>query len=186
MLIILVVLACIVGFFWNLFHGNFADAGVLFALVAILVFFARWVGKEKERSVEFLTWIKEKQEDLKKGWGFYRGQKITLNTEVTQYLGCISFIIMTSRFRSRFLIVGNGNALEWCLFSGLTFWFGWWGFPWGFIFTPQALYRNLRGGYRQPVGTLLANIDAEIDKLTNKNRKKLSTILSEAKAEARA
>ena len=24
--------------------------------------------------------------------------------------------------------------------------FGWWGFPWGFIYTPMALYTNLKGG----------------------------------------
>ncbi len=186
MLIILFFLACIVGGFYNLFKGNFADAGVVFGFAAILFFYARWVVKEKEQTIEFLKWIKSKEEDLKKGWAFYRGQKIMLSTEVTQYLGCVSFIVMTSRFRSRYLIVGQGNAAEWFIFSGLTFFFGWWGFPWGLIFTPQALYRNLRGGHHQKVGALIANIDEELDKLTNKNRKKLSTILSEAKAEARA
>ena len=64
--------------------------------------------------------------------------------------------------------------------------FGWWGFPWGLIFTPQALYRNLCGGYRQSVGVIMANIDAEIAKLAARRTHKLSEILSDAKAEARA
>ena len=185
-MIILFFLLFLIGGVYNLFTGHFTDAGVCLLFCAILMFFARWVVKEKEQAVEFLNWIKANQEDLKKGWAYYHGQKIALATEVTQYLGCISFIVMTSRFRSRFLIVGQGNTGHWLIFSGLTFLFGWWGFPWGFIFTPQALYRNLRGGYRLPVGQLLANIDQEIDKLTNTKKKKLSTILSEAKAEARA
>jgi hypothetical protein len=152
----------------------------------VVVFFARWVAKEKTQTIEFLNWIKSKQEDLKKGWAFYHGQKIMLNTEVTQYQGCVSFFLFTSRFRSRFLISGQGNAGEWLIFSAITLLFGWWGFPWGLIFIPQALYRNLRGGHRQTVAQLVINVEAEIDKLTKAKRNKLSTILKEAKAEARA
>ena len=186
MLIILFLVACVIGFFYNLFTGNLADAAALFVICGILIFFARWVAREKELAVEFLKWIKSKEEDLKKGWAYFGDQKITLKTEVTQYQGCISFVLMTSRFRSRYLIVGKGNASDWVIFSGLTFFFGWWGFPWGLIFTPQALYRNLRGGYSQPVNQLLAKVDEELEKLTNAKRNKHSTILKEAKAEARA
>ncbi len=185
MFIIFFLLFLIVGVI-KLFSGQFADAAILLGLCALMGFFAQWVVKEKEQAVEFLKWMKSKQEDLNRGWAFYRGQKITLKTEVTQYQGCVAFLVMTSRFRSRFLVVDNANAGIWLIFTALTFFFGWWGVPWGFIFTPQALYRNLRGGYRQPVSQLLANVDQEIDKLTNKKRNKLSTILSEAKAEARA
>ena len=183
---ILFFLLFVVGGLYNLFTGHFSDAGILLTLAAVLMFFARWVAREKEQAVAFLNWIKAHGEDLKKGWAFYNGQKITLKTEVTQYQGCISFVVMTSRFRSRYMVVGPGNLGTWLIFSAMTFLFGWWGFPWGFIFTPGALYRNLRGGHRQPVSQLLTNIDAEIDKLTNTKRKSISTILSEAKAEARA
>src|SRR5258708_12491692 len=186
MLIILFFLACIAGGFYNLVKGNFVDAALALGFAAILFFFGRWVVKEKEQTVEFLNWIKSKQEDLNKGWAFYRGQKITLNTEVTQYQGCISFLLMTSRFRSRYLIAGHGNTGDWLIFTGLTFFFLSCGFPSGLLFPPQALYRNLRAGHCQPLGTLLTNIDAEIDQLTNTKRNQLSTILSEAKAEARA
>jgi len=174
------------GGFYHLFGGRFADASLLLGLAGVMLFFARWVAREKDQAVEFLNWVKDKQEDLKKGWAFYRSQKITLNTEVTQCQGCVSFVVMTTRFRSRYMVVGKNNTWTFLTFSGLTLCFGWWGFPWGFIFTPQALYRNLRGGYRQPVSQLLGNIEAEIDKLTNNKRKSLSNILSEAKAEARA
>lgn len=185
MLLLFFVLFLIAGFY-HLFTGHFADAAVLLGLDAVLLFFARWVAKEKEQAVEFLNWIKSKQEDLKKGWAFFNGQKITLSTEVTQYQGCISFFIVTTRFRSHYMVAGRNNSATWLLFSGLTFAFGWWGVPWGLIFTPQALYRNLSGGHRQTVGQLLTNVDQELDKLTNTKRKSLSTILSEAKTEARA
>ena len=95
-------------------------------------------------------------------------------------------ILFTSRFRSRFFIVGEGSTATWLLFTSITFVFGWWGFPFGLIFTPAALYRNLRGGHRQTVGTILANIDAEIEKLSPPKRHKIGDIIAEAKAEARA
>jgi hypothetical protein len=186
MLIIIFFLLFLVVGIVKLFTGQLADAAVALGFCAVLVFFVRWVAKEKKHSAEFLNWIKSSQEDLKRGWAYYLNQKITPNTEVTQYQGCVSFLLFTSRFRSRFLIVGQGNVGDWLIFSGLTFVFGWWGFPWGLIFTPQALYRNLRGGCRQSVGALMANIDAEIAKLTAKKTHKLSEIISDAKAEARA
>lgn len=31
-------------------------------------------------------------------------------------------------------------------YSLLSFLFGWWGIPWGFIWTPMALYTNFSGG----------------------------------------
>ena len=185
LIILFFVLFLIVGIV-KLFTGQFADAAVALGFCAVVFFFARWVSKEKKQSGEFLNWIKSRQEELKKGWAYYGNQKITLTTEVTQYQGCVSFLLFTSRFRSRFLIVGQGNTADWLIYSGLTFMFGWWGFPWGLLFTPQALYRNLRGGYRQTVGALLNNIDAEIDKLAPKKPHKLSEIVSDAKAEARA
>jgi hypothetical protein len=37
------------------------------------------------------------------------------------------------------------QAAKWSLFSGL---FGWWGFPWGPIYTLRALYVNGKGGFK--------------------------------------
>jgi len=35
---------------------------------------------------------------------------------------------------------------------------GWWGIPWGPIYTVQVLLNNLRGGVKQTVGDLLAEL----------------------------
>ncbi len=34
---------------------------------------------------------------------------------------------------------------------------GWWGIPWGFIYTPQVIYRNLKGG-TDVTANVLANL----------------------------
>lgn len=32
------------------------------------------------------------------------------------------------------------------LWSGLSFLVGWWGFPWGFVWTPMVIFKNFTGG----------------------------------------
>ena len=69
---------------------------------------------------------------------------------------CISALVITFRRNSPvYFIRGGENAtakgLPWTL---LTLVAGWWGFPWGLIWTPIALFNNLRGG-KDVTNTLL-------------------------------
>ncbi|HEV2117860.1 MAG TPA: hypothetical protein VGR48_17630, partial [Terriglobales bacterium] len=102
----------------------------------------------------------------------YNSKKITPRTVVTQYQACISFLVVTTRFRSPRVVVGSdksqGTAIIYTVISAL---FGWWGFPWGFIYTPQAIYRNLSGGYRESIAELLPKVDAEVERLEKKLRR---------------
>ena len=60
----------------------------------------------------------------------------------------ISLVYITFRRSSpiRFLKPGEtgaGSCLGYSLITGLL---GWWGLPWGLIYTPQVLFRNMFGG----------------------------------------
>lgn len=61
---------------------------------------------------------------------------------------CISIGIMTFRRSSDVYFIRNGESAvqKGLKFSILSFLLGWWGIPWGFIYTPTALYNNLSGG----------------------------------------
>jgi hypothetical protein len=64
------------------------------------------------------------------------------------YRYCISFIIITIRRSSDIYFIRPGQnrvlkGLEWTL---LTFFFGWWGIPWGPIYSIGSLSTNLAGG----------------------------------------
>ena len=64
------------------------------------------------------------------------------------YQYAFSVIIMSFKRNSPVVFVKAGESavtkgLPWTL---LTFLVGWWGFPWGFIYTPQVIYKNLQGG----------------------------------------
>ena len=65
---------------------------------------------------------------------------------VFQYV--FSVLVMTFRRNTGIHYIAPGQsaaglAFQWSLIPWL---FGWWGFPWGFIYTPAALWRNTAGG----------------------------------------
>ncbi len=64
------------------------------------------------------------------------------------YRYCVSAVIITFRRGSDIYFIRSGEnrlakGLPWTLLSLVG---GWWGIPWGPIFTIQSLYINLRGG----------------------------------------
>ena len=67
---------------------------------------------------------------------------------IVVYQYCISLLVITFRRNSpaQFIRAGENATVKGLPYTLLTFVLGWWGFPWGFIYTPQVLYKNLNGG----------------------------------------
>lgn len=68
--------------------------------------------------------------------------------KVVYFQYSISIIVMTFKRPSGFYLIRNGESTfqyHWP-FTILSFLFGWWGFPWGFIYTPMVLFTNFNGG----------------------------------------
>ncbi|MGI4871204.1 MAG: hypothetical protein ACRYFX_08505 [Janthinobacterium lividum] len=61
---------------------------------------------------------------------------------------CISILVMTFRRGSDiyFIKAGESAAKHSWQYSLLTFLLGWWGIPWGPIYSIGSLYTNLSGG----------------------------------------
>jgi hypothetical protein len=64
------------------------------------------------------------------------------------YQYCISVVVMTFRRSSNIYFIPAGESsvskgMPWTLLSLVA---GWWGIPWGPIFTVQALITNFKGG----------------------------------------
>lgn len=156
----------------DVFIGRFADGGLLLGLGAALGGALYLLSKEQEKSLEFLHWVQTNRQMILQGWSYYNGKKITPRTVVTQYQACISFLVATTRFRSPRVVVKSDKSQSTALiYTAISLLFGWWGFPWGFIYTPQAIYRNLSGGYRQTIAELLNSVDAEVERLEKKLRR---------------
>lgn len=78
----------------------------------------------------------ELYEELKKGGRF------------VIYYYTISILIMTFRRSSKvkFIRSGENGIKQGLVYSLISFLLGWWGIPWGLIYTPRSLYINFRGG----------------------------------------
>jgi hypothetical protein len=61
---------------------------------------------------------------------------------------CISILVMTFRRSSDvyFIRAGESTTGKSIGYTLLSLFLGWWGFPWGFIYTPMCLATNLGGG----------------------------------------
>jgi hypothetical protein len=64
------------------------------------------------------------------------------------YEYCISFLAVTLRKPSAVILVGpNGRGFVRGLpYTLLSLLLGWWGLPWGLVYTPLAVITNVTGG----------------------------------------
>jgi hypothetical protein len=90
----------------------------------------------KIRGIEKLTW-REIDAKLAAGYRF------------VHYEYCISLVLLTIRRPSSIFLLKPGekgvvHGLPYVLLSLLL---GWWGLPWGVIYTPAAIFLNLGGGH---------------------------------------
>lgn len=75
-------------------------------------------------------------------------QEIASGAKFVVYQYCISILIMTFKRGSNIYFIPGGESrlTKGLGFSLLSFFFGWWGIPWGPIYTIQALWTNFHGG----------------------------------------
>lgn len=83
---------------------------------------------------------------------------------VFQY--CISLLVITFKRSSNiYFICHDENAVTKGLpFSSLSFLLGWWGIPWGPIYTVQSIWTNFSGGKdvtREVVASMMASSAAQ-------------------------
>jgi len=80
--------------------------------------------------------VSQLQDELRRGGRFV----------VFEY--CISILVATFRRSSDvyFIRAGEGTAGKSVGYTLLSLVLGWWGFPWGFIYTPAVLATNFGGG----------------------------------------
>jgi hypothetical protein len=85
-------------------------------------------------------------------------QEINAGGRFVIYSYVISILIMTFRRNSNiyFIRADESRITRGLVFSLLSFLLGWWGVPWGFIYTPIALWTNFQGGKDVTAEVLLA------------------------------
>ena len=80
--------------------------------------------------------------------GSHLQQELASGGKFVVYQYCISVLIMTfNRSSNIYFVPGSeSRVLKGLGFSLLSFFLGWWGIPWGPIYTIQSLWVNFNGG----------------------------------------
>jgi hypothetical protein len=75
-------------------------------------------------------------------------QELQQGGKFVMYQYCISFVVITFKRWSKVYFTRHDQSamMQGLPFTLLTLVLGWWGFPWGPIYTIQTLWINLRGG----------------------------------------
>ncbi len=115
---------------------------------------------ETKTEESFVNWLAHNVSGIKDGTAVYNGERVTAESIVTRYELCYSIILFTSKKSSGFLLMGTPEQKRTLItYTLLTFLFGWWGIPWGFIWPPAIIANNLFGGVKVTVGQLLNFIE---------------------------
>jgi hypothetical protein len=104
-----------------------------------------------------LEWLKAG--GLRGGPAVYEGAPVTPDSVAVRFHGVASFLIWSGKYQSPLLLAGRGKvAPTGAFYTLLTLATGWWGFPFGLLWTPVALFNNLRGGTRVKLRDLQASL----------------------------
>lgn len=127
---------------------------VLIGVVAALLFV--YFRRERDEQKKLLHWLSVHRGAIEREGLHDKGTLVRPETQVTVYEATASFFLVTIRFKSRMYFPEAGDGTRARLVCSLaSLLFGWWGVPWGPIWTLVALNRNLRGGQLATVGELV-------------------------------
>jgi hypothetical protein len=148
----------LVGFVANVVTGK-VEAGntaiqwlIATTCIAAYVF----VTREARARASFVAFLHEERDAIRAGTAQYRGQPVSYATRVRTCQVVLSFLLVSVRIESRPLIVGaRRNRIIVAGSCIATFVFGWWGIPWGPLWSARAIANNLRGKPETSVGELL-------------------------------
>ena len=140
-------------------NGEYKLALYIFAIllvVACLAFFIAKQPKEIDDPNDLLNALVANRNAVESGTYIYRGHKISKETLLVQYMFAASFIAFSHKTPTRYYVSGVENTtfvlIVCSLASGIL---GWWGLPFGPIFTIQALATNFSGGIKTRVSDVL-------------------------------
>jgi hypothetical protein len=96
-------------------------------------------------NARFTAWLKANAEKIHNNAPvFYRCKRVTLKTVLVRHHLVCSALVLTSRSSTRWLVSGQESRRRHALGASLySFWNGWWGLPFGLIWTPIAIVKNI-------------------------------------------
>jgi hypothetical protein len=146
------------GFVVNLVTGEatVGDSVAQFLIAGVAVASFLFVRKQAREREAFLGYLAGNLDAVRSGAARFRDEPLTYATRLREHELVLSFLIVSVRMPTR--PAAHGSRAERALRAGctlVTLIFGWWGVPWGPIWTVRALRRNLGSAGEVTVAELL-------------------------------
>ena len=129
------------------FKNTYSEDSLIFVPLfsSIILFGIFYISKTSPKDDDkFIEWIIKNQDIISSNYGTYKGVKITPRTKLYCFIAAVSIGIASYRVPSRYYIKGIDNIfLARSIHILISLLIGWFGIPWGPIFTIQALTNNL-------------------------------------------
>ena len=126
------------------------------AIAGVLIGLSFFVKSERRKDDALLAWLSENSSVISAGGARYGDVLITPDTRLTQYVVALSFLVVSFRVPSRLYIVGHdASPLVATAFTAISLLLGWWGVPWGPVYTLRAVWTNVRGGAARTVADIV-------------------------------
>jgi hypothetical protein len=131
---------------------------------------------------KFVEWLVEHRKDVQGFGADFEGQVISNRTELREFHLAISVVAFSFRIPSRYFIAHKTFPAAAIVYSVVSAFCGWWGIPFGPIYTIQALFCNLLGGKHLQIWEIYEELDRlkadELEKERLRKRPFLSTELT--------
>jgi hypothetical protein len=143
----------------NLGQRDWANAGAGLGVAVLGIGSSLLMTWNRRGRRGLLEWVGRHREDIRAGVASFEGRPVRLDTKVRTYRTSISLLVVSYWFASRFVLEGEreGGFVKWSA-TLASLLLGWWGIPFGPVYTLQALYRNLAGGDQITVADLLSQL----------------------------
>lgn len=148
----------VLGFFVNVVNNEAEPVNTLiqWLIVGVCIAGFAFMQREDRERAALLRFMHENVAAIRAGEASYRGFTLTYATRVRTCEIVLSFLVVSLTVPSRLIIVGGPRHRSVQVACSLiTFVFGWWGLPWGPLWTIKAITNNLRGKPEVTVGELL-------------------------------
>jgi hypothetical protein len=132
-------------------------SGFFLVAFSAIYIFAIKPANEKSSRDRILEWLKKNEAKVLSEGAEYKGQFINGDTTLISYCIVYSAIIFTRKDFTNYCIKGTTRSYFIGLISTtFNLLMGWWGIPWGLIYTPQSLYINLAKTHSYSVRQVLS------------------------------
>ena len=143
---------------WYQFMQPTISGIILFLIIGLVpLYLVYTLVTEEKKQKDFLLWVLTNGDQIATDTLRYKGFPVGPRTELRRFYFTISVGIVSMKCPTQYFVGQyESSGMRSLKYTVLSLLFGWWGFPWGIVYTIQSVKRNISGGDIITVAELIA------------------------------